>query len=73
MQDTGPSSFLPDGEGMFRFSSLEEAAEALAYVNEDYERRVQSSPCARRAVAGAAPVDGPARAEAAPGAYLNDL
>lgn len=39
VQNTGPSSFLPDGEGMFRFSSLEEAAEALAHVNDDYERQ----------------------------------
>jgi hypothetical protein len=38
VQDTGPSAFLPNGEGMFRFSSLGEAVEALAAVNADYER-----------------------------------
>ena len=39
VQDTGPSSFLPNGEGMFRFSSLDEAVEALARINDDYERQ----------------------------------
>lgn len=43
VQDTGPSSFLPDGEGMFRFSSLEGAAEALAHVNDDYERQCRAA------------------------------
>jgi hypothetical protein len=43
VQDTGPSSFLPAGEGMFRFSSLEEAAEALAHVNDDYERQCRAA------------------------------
>lgn len=43
VQDTGPSSFLPDGEGMFRFSSLEGAAEALARVNDDYERQCRAA------------------------------
>lgn len=37
-ENTGPSSFLPFGEGILRFSTLEEAAEALAEVNADYER-----------------------------------
>jgi glycosyltransferase involved in cell wall biosynthesis len=38
VQDTGRSSFLPNGEGMFRVSTLQEAADALAVVNTDYER-----------------------------------
>jgi hypothetical protein len=38
VQDTGPSSFLPDDEGLFRFSSLDGATEALARINEGYER-----------------------------------
>jgi glycosyltransferase involved in cell wall biosynthesis len=38
VQDTGPSRVLPDGEGMFRFSTLEQAAAALAAVNADYAR-----------------------------------
>jgi hypothetical protein len=37
-ENTGPSSFLPFGEGILRFSTLGEAAEALAKVNADYER-----------------------------------
>jgi glycosyltransferase involved in cell wall biosynthesis len=36
MQDTGPSPYLPFGEGLFRFSAPDEAAEALAIVNADY-------------------------------------
>jgi hypothetical protein len=38
LQDTGPSSYLPNGEGMFRFSSTEEAVDALARVNAGYEK-----------------------------------
>jgi hypothetical protein len=37
VQNTGPSSFLPNGEGIFRFSTLREAADALATVNANYE------------------------------------
>jgi hypothetical protein len=38
VQHTGPSRFLPDAEGLFRFRSLEEAARALEAVESDYER-----------------------------------
>jgi hypothetical protein len=38
VQNTGPSAILPNGLGMFRFSTIEEAVEALAAVNEDYPR-----------------------------------
>jgi glycosyltransferase involved in cell wall biosynthesis len=38
VQDTGPSSFLPNGEGLFRFSTAGQAADALATVNADYGR-----------------------------------
>ncbi|HYY52393.1 MAG TPA: hypothetical protein VE755_05960, partial [Myxococcales bacterium] len=41
--DTGPSSFLPNGEGMFRFASLEEAAAALERINADYERHCRAA------------------------------
>ena len=37
-QDTGLGSSLPVGEGLLRFSTPEEAAEALATVNADYEK-----------------------------------
>ena len=36
VQDTGPSEFLPNGRGLFRFSTLDEAAAALAAVDADY-------------------------------------
>ncbi|MBI4495004.1 MAG: hypothetical protein HY690_19695 [Chloroflexi bacterium] len=43
VQHTGPSAFLPNGEGMFRFTTLEEAAEALAAVNANYERHCRAA------------------------------
>jgi hypothetical protein len=39
VQHTGPSSFLPDGEGMFRFKTLGDAAKAFDSINADYERQ----------------------------------
>jgi hypothetical protein len=36
VQDTGPSAFLPNGEGMFRFSTLRQAADAFAAIDADY-------------------------------------
>src|SRR5207248_1201176 len=43
VQNTGPSSFLPDGEGMFRFSTAAEAADALAAINANYERHCRAA------------------------------
>lgn len=43
VQHTGPSSFLPDGEGLFRFSTPEEAADALDRVNADYQRHSRAA------------------------------
>jgi hypothetical protein len=43
MQDTGPNSFLPFGDGILRFSTSEEAAAALATVNADYEGHCRSA------------------------------
>jgi glycosyltransferase involved in cell wall biosynthesis len=43
VQDTGPSSFLPDGEGMFRFSTVDDAAAALAAVEADYKRHCRAA------------------------------
>jgi hypothetical protein len=43
MQDTGPSPYLPFGDGILRFSTSEEAAAALAAVNADYKRHCQSA------------------------------
>jgi hypothetical protein len=39
VQHTGPSRFLPDAAGLFRFRTLEEAAGALASVASDYQRQ----------------------------------
>jgi glycosyltransferase involved in cell wall biosynthesis len=38
VQDTGPSRFLPDADGLFRFRSMEGAVQALADAEADYER-----------------------------------
>jgi hypothetical protein len=43
VQDTGPSSFLPHGEGMFRFSTVEGAADALAAIESHYERHCRAA------------------------------
>ena len=43
VQDTGPSGFLPNGEGMFRFSTAQEAAEAFEAINADYERHCRAA------------------------------
>ena len=38
IQHTGPSRFLPDSEGLFRFKDIEDARRALFAVESDYER-----------------------------------
>jgi len=43
VQHTGPSAYLPDGEGMFRFQSLDEAAAALEEIDRDYERHCRAA------------------------------
>jgi len=43
VQHTGPSAYLPDGEGMFRFSTLDEAAAAFDTINSDYERQCRAA------------------------------
>jgi hypothetical protein len=43
VQHTGPSAFLPDGEGMFRFSTIDEAAAALGAVEAEYERHCRAA------------------------------
>jgi hypothetical protein len=39
VQYTGPSRFLPDAAGLFRFRDLEEAARYLEMAAADYERQ----------------------------------
>ncbi|HYY73210.1 MAG TPA: hypothetical protein VE662_00190 [Solirubrobacterales bacterium] len=43
VQHTGPSAYLPHGEGMFRFASLGEAVEALERINADYKRHCSAA------------------------------
>jgi hypothetical protein len=43
VQHTGPSAFLPHGEGMFRFSTIPEAIDALAAINANYERHCRAA------------------------------
>jgi hypothetical protein len=43
VQHTGPSSSLPNGEGMFRFSTLSEAVDALATINANYEKHCRAA------------------------------
>ena len=43
VQDTGPSRLLPSGEGMFRFSTPEQAAAALEAMNADYARHCRAA------------------------------
>jgi len=43
VQHTGPSTYLPHGEGMFRFSTLDEAAAAFDAINGAYERHCRAA------------------------------
>jgi hypothetical protein len=43
VQDTGPSAFLPNGEGMFRFTTPEQAVRAFEAINGDYERHCRAA------------------------------
>jgi hypothetical protein len=38
-QYTGPSSYLPDGEGLFRFRTMADAVSAFEAINSDYEHQ----------------------------------
>jgi hypothetical protein len=39
VQNTGPSEILPDAEGMFRFESLDDAAEAIQEIESNYDHQ----------------------------------
>jgi hypothetical protein len=43
VQQTGTSSILPNGEGMFRFSTLSEAVDAFAIINANYEKHCRAA------------------------------
>jgi len=43
VQHTGPSRFLPDAEGLFRFCDIDEAARMISLVEADYDRQCQAA------------------------------
>ncbi|HLW46689.1 MAG TPA: hypothetical protein VKW09_02875 [bacterium] len=43
VQHTGTSTYLPSDLGLFRFTSLAEAIEALATINAEYERHCRAA------------------------------
>ena len=43
VQHTGPSAYLPNGEGLFRFTTLDEAATAFDTINSDYEHHCRAA------------------------------
>jgi hypothetical protein len=42
-QETGFGKFIPTGNGLFAFSTLEEAVSALATINADYVRHAHAA------------------------------
>jgi hypothetical protein len=43
VQNTGPSEFLPDSEGMFRFNTVDEALSAIDAMNAHYKRHCSAA------------------------------
>jgi len=43
VQHTGPSRWLPNGEGLFRFRNMDDAVGALAAVEADYDRHCRAA------------------------------
>ena len=43
LQDTGPNSTLPNGKGVFRFRTPQQAAQAFEVINADYERHCRAA------------------------------
>lgn len=43
VQHTGPSSFLPENEGLCRFATLRQAADAIFAVNQNYEHHCRAA------------------------------
>ena len=43
MQDTDPSDYVPFGRGLLRFTTLDEAAKALAAVDADYQEHCRAA------------------------------
>src|SRR5204863_80502 len=62
VQHTGPSRWLPNGEGLFRFRNMDDAVGALAAVEADYDRHCRAARALRRR--RLARVRGPGRRDA---------
>jgi hypothetical protein len=43
VQDTGPSSYLPDGNGFYRFKTIDQVVEAFEKINDDYEQSCRAA------------------------------
>ena len=43
VQNTGQNAYLPNGEGMFRFSTPAEAARAFQEINRDYQKHSRAA------------------------------
>jgi hypothetical protein len=43
VQNTGPSSFLPDAEGMFRFNTMDDVLSAIDAMNSDYRKHCMAA------------------------------
>jgi hypothetical protein len=43
VQHTGPSRFLPDAEGLFRFRDIDEAARMISLVESDYDQQCRAA------------------------------
>ena len=63
-QDTGFAKFVPTGEGLFAYSTLEEAVDALARMNADYPRHGAAARQIAAEYFGARPVLGRLLADA---------
>jgi hypothetical protein len=42
-QNTGPSNFLPEGHGLFRFTTVDEAVKAFSEINRHYESHCRAA------------------------------
>jgi hypothetical protein len=43
IQDTGPSSYLPYGDGFYRFKTMDQAVDAFEQINNNYERNCRAA------------------------------
>jgi len=55
-QDSGFGKFIPTGEGLFAYSTMDEAVDALARINADYARHSDGARRVAREAFGAEPV-----------------